>query len=374
MALKRHRGRRRGLSAGVLTAGVAVLLVAGSVAGCGQLSGNQPRTDAVLVDAVDCTATQSILDAGTQSTSSTEPPAPGSVPADFLPAEVIRCAATLETVEDAAGLWSTVTQEHLAGNMDALVKALAQPSDAPRENEACTADMELVPDLWLLDANGTAMRAAWPTDSCGKTKPGVHEVLAEMDVVESSRHQVALIQPRAALDVGCPAEWHLSTTPRASMLAPGESGDVPGAENWAEVPASPGLLARPDDVEALRLCQYRTTPVPTPGVSEGLPADTPPDGEARTAETVAGTFIRGGELGGAAKDAVLAEAAAGPSAAACSLGASGFVVLWPVAQGEDAGVPLAVELDGCRRLVSIDGYTRTVPDDVIAAIVTALEG
>ncbi|MET4062139.1 hypothetical protein ABIB35_003719 [Arthrobacter sp. UYP6] len=365
----RHRGRRRGLSAGV-----AALLVAGTMAACGQSTGDQPRSDAELAAAVDCTTAQPILDAGTQPTTAAQPPAAGSVPAGFLPAEVIRCSATLETVEDSAGLWSTVRQEHLAGDMDALVEALAQPSDGLRENEACTADAELVPDLWLLDASGTAMRAAWPTDSCGKTKPGVHEVLAEMDVVESSRHQVALIQPRAALDVGCPAEWHLSTTSRASVLAPGESGDVPGAENGVAVPASPGLLANPDDVEALRICQYRTTPVPAPGVSEGPPADTPSDAWANDAEIVAGTFVRGGELGGAAKDAVLAEAAAGPSAAACSLAASGFVVLWPVAQGEDAGAPLAVELDGCRRLVSIDGAARTAPGDVIAAILLVLEG
>lgn len=238
---------------------MAGLLLMGSLVACGQLpGGGDRRPEAELVGAVDCTTAQRILESGTEPTTpAATRPAAGSVPATFAPVEVIRCGATLATVEDPDGLWSAITQERLAGNMDALLEALAEPSDGPGLNRACTADMELVPDLWLLDANGQAMLAAWPTDSCGKTKPGVRNVLAEMDVVDASRHKVALIQPRAALDAGCPAEWSLGAVPGAGLLKPStmDPGDSAGGGMGEMVPAAPGLLPSAADVDTLRICQ-----------------------------------------------------------------------------------------------------------------------
>ncbi|MBD7993911.1 hypothetical protein H9639_01175 [Arthrobacter sp. Sa2CUA1] len=306
------------------------------------------------------------------------PPAAGSVPTGFVPVEVVRCGAALETTEDQDGLWSAVSQEHLTGDLDKLVAALAEPSDGPRPNQACTADMEMVPDLWLLDADGQAMRAAWPTDACGKTKPGVHDVLAEMDVAGSSLHKVMLIQSRAALNAGCSEEWSYSVWPAATALAPVmadvEEGTASGVGET--VPASPPLLPSAESIDTLRICHYRVSPAlasqPTPDVADGLPGGSQPDSFFDVIESMSGTFAGGGNLAGAAKDATLQTAAFEPSAGECGGTATGFVALWPVAQGQDAGAPLTLELDGCGRLVSADGSARTVPEEAAAAVVTAL--
>ncbi len=244
-------------------AGVALLAVA-TLAGCGEMpeGRGQSRPVAELVDAVDCTATDAVAEP--EEPSATPPPAAGGVPEGFVPVEVIRCDAFLmATLEDDEGLWSAVTEERLTGNVGALVDALAEPSDGPLANQACTADMELVPDLWLLDARGRAMRAAWPTNSCGKTKPGVREILAGMEMVESTQHKLELIQPRAALDANCPAEW--SITPAMGIALAPPMGELPGpgaAQDGDGVPGSPGRLPRADEADTLRICQYRAIPAP----------------------------------------------------------------------------------------------------------------
>lgn len=363
--LHRNRGR-------AVTAGAAALLLLGGVAGCGQQFGNhaEPRPAAELVDAVDCTSMEHTVESGTQPAPAASPPAAGSIPADFVPFEAILCTAGLETVEDQDGVWSAVAEERLGGNLDALVAALAEPSDGPRPNQACTADMELVPDLWLLAADGKAMRAAWPTDSCGKTKPGVRGVLADLDVLGSSLHKLSLIHSRAALDAGCPAEWSISAVPGGLALAPLTT--IPGDGLGQVEPAhpSPGLPPAADDADSLRICGYRTEPEPEP--VNGLSPDAGPDTPFDVVEIVSGTFTRGGNLAGPVKDALLQAAAAEPSATDCGAAATEFAALWPVALGQDAGAPLTLELDGCLRLVSIDGSARTVPAELAAAVVSAM--
>lgn len=362
-----HRNLRRHIPAAA-----AALLLLGGVAGCGQQFGNpaDPPPVAELADAVDCTAMERIFESGTQPTPATSPPAAGSVPADFVPVEAILCAAGLETLEDQDGVWSAVAEERLGGNLDALLAALAEPSDGPRPNRACTADMELVPDLWLLAADGKAMRAVWPTDSCGKTKPGVHGVLADLDVLGSSLHKLTLIQPRAALDAGCPAEWSISAIPGGLALAPLTTIPGDGSGQVEAVAPSRGLLPAADDVDSLRICGYLTAS--EPGPVNGLSPDAGPDTPFDVVEIVSGTFTAGGDLAGPAKDALLQAAAAEPSATECGAAATEFAALWPVALGQDTGAPLALELDGCLRLVSTDGSARTVPAEVAAAVAAAM--
>jgi hypothetical protein len=355
-----------------LWANVVALLTIGILVSCGQLPGNsgQSRPEAELVDAVDCTTMQHIVEPRTPSP---RQPAAGTVPKAFFPVDVIRCDTMMATLEDAKGLWSAVTEERLSGNVDALVDALAQPSDGPRMNQACTADMELVPDLWLLDTGGKAMRAAWPTDSCGKTKAGVRKVLAGMEVIESKQYRVALIEPRAALDAHCPAEWGSEALQGAVGLAPvtrDPDNAAPGV-NGGAMPGSPGLLPNAGEVDSLRICQYRNTR--TPNAADERPAGTQPESPFDVIEIVSGTFFRGGSLEGAAKDAILQAAAMEGSVAACGEAATDFVGIWPLAQGQSAGAPLTVELDGCRRLVGLDGAARSVPKETIIAIVKSLE-
>lgn len=354
--------------------GLAALLAVG-VTACGQLQGEgsgSPREPADLVDAVDCTATDALADAELGEPSGTPPPAAGGVPEGFVPVEVIRCDAfMLGTLEDEEGLWSAVTEERLAGNIDALVDALAEPSDGSIPNQACTADMELVPDLWLVDAQGRAMRAAWPTNSCGKTKPGARTMVGGMQVVESTQHKIKLIQPRVALDANCPAEW--SITPETGMALAPPIGELPGpdaAHDGDAVPGSPGRLPSADEADTLRICQYRTDPAPHE--EDGPPTGTEPDPSFKSIKIVSGTFSSGGSLGGSAKDAILAAAAADAVDATCDDEVSEFAVLWPVADGLEGGAPLTAELDGCQRLFGPDGAARTLPQEARTAVVVAL--
>ena len=123
----------------------------------------------------------------------------------------------------------------------------------------------------------------------------------------------------------------------------------------------------------MNVVHYRTTTtVTSPDASEGPPGDAQPAWPFDSIDVVSGTFAGGGNLTGPAKDAGLQTAASDPSAAECVAAPTGFVVLWPEVQGEDAGAALTVELDACRRLTSPDGAARTIPDELIAAIVAAL--
>ena len=41
----------------------------------------------------------------------------------------------------------------------------------------------IVPDVWLVDAEGRAIRPAYPADGCGLPKPGVGDALADLTPV-----------------------------------------------------------------------------------------------------------------------------------------------------------------------------------------------
>jgi hypothetical protein len=350
------------------------LLAAVTLAACGQLPGGAGGQDrpapAELVRSVDCTASSLVVPQ--EEPSGNQVAKAGAVPEGFVPVEVIRCDAMMATVEDDEGLWSAVTEERLAGNLDALVEALAQPSDSPRANQVCTADMEIVPDLWLIDAQGQAMRAAWPTNSCGKTKPGVREILGGMEVVATARHKVELIQPRAALDAGCPAEWGIKPiTGIALAPLPLESIDDVTDRGGDSVPGSPGLLPNADEADTLRLCQYGVDPATSD--EDSIPDEAKPEVPFEVIKIVSGSFSKGGSLGGSGKDAILNAAAADPADTECAEEATEFAVLWPLLNGQSAGAPLTFELDGCQRLFGPDGAARTMPDEAGTAVVMALD-
>jgi hypothetical protein len=172
-----------------VTAAFSVLL--GTAAACVLLSGcgGAPGGDAPQVAAgrivagYDCLAPNLIdwvLPPHTNSTPDPEHPyAPkaGRVPDGFTPTTAVRCDVTAGT-GDAQGF--SVTAVTFAGDLAPLLAALAEPDDDD-SNVACTADLELVPPLWLVDAAGKAINPHYPVDACGKTKPGVRDALAELE-------------------------------------------------------------------------------------------------------------------------------------------------------------------------------------------------
>lgn len=120
---------------------------------------------AAIQEKVDCVSTVP----GWPDLAATTPPPNlrGSVPEGFVPVEVITCS---QDYREAGGVpQALVRQQHLEGDYAALLAALAQ-SSARGGSGPCTADLEIVPGLWLVNAAGDAVNVSWPTDGCGKTR------------------------------------------------------------------------------------------------------------------------------------------------------------------------------------------------------------
>lgn len=294
---------------------------------------------------------------------SPEFPESGNVPDGFAPVEVIRCSAlAVPAVVDKAGRWTTVKEEHLSGNLEPLLEALNVPSERGGKM-ACPAIMEILPELWLVDAAGQAIRPAWPSTACGLSKPGVAEALDGLTVEQTLTHRVSLVEPRAALDAGCSNSWKaplpgetvLESVPEASI----DDGTVQA------VPASPGLLPAPKDVDSMRVCLYSADGPQTPA-PEPIPGG---DGVFSGQTIIASaTFTSAHTLDEEESHLLLKVAGAKPDAGQCETAAPSFAVVWPLHSGQKAGAPITVELESCRRLIPADGDVRKVPPDLLAVV------
>lgn len=193
--------RARGSSALVLGALGSSALV---IAGCGLIPGGVTRyvpEPAAIMAGYDC----HVAVPGVSAAELADPASfgTGSVPEGFVTAGVVRCrldgyfsAGPDEATPAEPGAKQPsrpvpahiIIEEHLGGDVKPLLAALATPSDKARGNIACTADMELVPALWLLDRSGRAVHVQWPTDTCGTTrdKPGTSAALAQLTVTSST--------------------------------------------------------------------------------------------------------------------------------------------------------------------------------------------
>ncbi len=131
----------------------------------------------------------------------------GAIPADFEPVAVYVCDPVLELapaptpdpplmLADPEQLAETpppaaepapdpapLEARRLEGDLSALLAAFAEPSD-PKWPGPCSAIGVVVPDVWLVDDEGWAIRPAYPADGCGLPKPGVGEALAEFTPVD----------------------------------------------------------------------------------------------------------------------------------------------------------------------------------------------
>jgi hypothetical protein len=159
------------------------------LSGCGGPGdGVLPRDIAKIVDGYDCLAPNLNYWAFPPDSSSTPDPehpnAPraGWVPEGFTPTTAVRC----DVITDAAAAEGfSITAVTFGGDLAQLLSALAEPDDDD-STVACTADLEIVPPLWLVDAAGQAINARYPVDACGKTKPGVRDALAALPVLNTT--------------------------------------------------------------------------------------------------------------------------------------------------------------------------------------------
>ncbi|MGA7205053.1 MAG: hypothetical protein WBX27_10535 [Specibacter sp.] len=176
------------------TTAVARLAALGALAlglaGCNPVSHYLPGS-AALQDKVDCKVhsewrpNHGLIDPASQLM--------GSVPQGFIPVDVIRCdPASVHVSEDLKTSSWTLTEDHLSGNYTALLAAVAEPSDK-QDGIACTADAEILPELWLVNAGGKAVHVMWPLDVCSKSKPDTAKALAGLRV--SSTKTLTAVAP-----------------------------------------------------------------------------------------------------------------------------------------------------------------------------------
>ena len=366
----------------------AVLVVLLATAGCALDSTAPPRPVAEVVEgAPDCTLSTDawlVPEAGA-APSAPPPPLAGSVPDGFTPVAGVRCAWSTDSVDDADGRWSARLETTWTDDLDLLLAALAVPDETGGPG-VCTADLEIVPDLWLTSADGRSMRAAWPVTSCGKTLPGTHDVLASLPVDDERLVRVSLVQSRAALDAGCSMQaslpWMLGgeITTELEGVEPDDvvSEDAAGTTTVPAVPAPPVAPPElPDPADLDRACVYAVDP---PLADPTAPADSPfgtGTGAGSTSAAAPGTPSKSVTSGTFARVVPLADGvgarlvlAAGlpstPALEQCDVTATSFATFPDHPPG--ASLPtdplLTAEPDGCGRLLTSDGGARPLPEDL----------
>ncbi|MFT2815588.1 hypothetical protein [Leifsonia sp. A12D58] len=296
------------------------------------------------------------------------PPA-GRVPAGFEAVAAIRCNLH-GSVDDAEGRWAAVTAETRGGNLARLLSALAEADDGS-SIFPCTADMELMPPLWLVDASGQAIHVHYPRNACGKTKSGAREAFEALDVVASVTLKRNLIEPRAAIDAGCAVQWTAPSAGWPALTTPGPP--VMTEDGLATIPLEAATAGPVVPTIALRWCRYATEPLapdtsPAPVAFEGAIM-------LRT-----GTFVAGGVLDSALTARVYVEAAAAVAesgGARCDAAAESFMVLWPADGGAELSwnseTSLSVDLDGCPKLYRAGADPRPISAELLGLLASASE-
>ncbi|WP_156109841.1 hypothetical protein [Cryobacterium sp. MLB-32] len=355
---------------------VAVALAVGTT-GCAGMPGFQNDIEApvaAVVDGVDCQAPNLggwVLPDTARPTDAPEhpdAPAPGRVPHGFVPDAAYRCSF-MASFEDEKGRWSAVTVDRLEGDFGPLLHALSAPDDRFGFTQACTADMPLVPELWLQNAAGEAVRVAWPRDACLKTKPAALAALERLTLKDSDTLRVRLVESRAALDGGCVMTY--AAPAQRALLQRTMSVDVVPAAPGATPEPSAAAAGRPTTpswagVDGVDACLYTAEPEQEP-----VDGGSFPEREGLIAQR-AGGFTGATTLATdvAARLLVAASTSERP-APPCETEVTRFAVLWPERYESRIDAPITVELDGCGRLHT-PGYEALVTPPELLETLAAL--
>ncbi|KGJ79704.1 hypothetical protein GY21_04040 [Cryobacterium roopkundense] len=253
------------------------------------------------------------------------------------------------------------------GRLRPLVHALAAPDDRFGFTQACTADAQIVPELWLQNAAGEAVRVAWPRDACLKTKPAVAVALTRLDLTETTTLPVRLVESRAALDGGCtmtagpPAERALMQKNMAVQTMPAQSGSTSGPS--AVQPVRPAPAPSWAGADAADVCLYTEAP----------PSDDVDSVELPELEGLIST--QSFDFSGAAvltPDVITRVGAAASAVSAlappCEVEVTRFAVVWPERYNTRIDAPISVELDGCGRLYTPDFEALVLPPELLATL------
>lgn len=189
---------------------LAVLVPALIAGGCGP-EAVRPSAAEVAHGGPDCLAADVLWSLGLTPPEGYDRPGsrPGAVPVGFEPVAVVRCLGPLDLAATTAepelrqtvpGLdrpapeprpapeqpAATVVEAELRGDLGPLLAVLARPSQQPAPDQPCPAMWESQPVIFLVDADGRAVRAEWPTDACRFLLDGVTRPLDALEVVRET--------------------------------------------------------------------------------------------------------------------------------------------------------------------------------------------
>ncbi|MFT4212297.1 MAG: hypothetical protein QM626_10550 [Microbacterium sp.] len=333
---------------------IGALLALALLVGCASAP---PRAPAVPVDAVECAPEgTSTVDAG-------------RVPDGFVAIAVYRCDSSASQ-QDEVGTWTGVLLTRFEGDLGPLLDALAQPSD-PQSDGPCAAVAYLAPDLWLEDAAGAFVKAAFPSTGCGQ--PKADDALIALDrltVTDERFTPWQLSESAAATAAGCATQASVLALASAIEELPDGTGSAASPERGDGVSgeaasADVSAMAPTADPDGIVLVPWEPSPLPAPELVDGMRlcvyGDRPPVPAATSADGSDTLTVSAGGVGwfedvrtldaAQAREALIAVAAAAPGAGTCREVASRLVVAHPLVGGAPVGASFTVELDGCLRLV-----------------------
>lgn len=226
------RSRRMPVGALLLAASALLLTACANGLQSPPVEGPGAPGDVIAIDPadVDCPAELAgawgLVEPGAEPVETAEPV---RLPAGFEAVAALRCVQRWDGVEASGAMRVEFALERSEGGLDALLAALAEPDIPPAENQACTADMELVPPLWLVRPDGAAVRIAYPHDACGKTLPGTKAALERLEIVETRVFADAWPEGREdpPLDVVPPEQFELIPVVPPGLLPGGPLEQLP---------------------------------------------------------------------------------------------------------------------------------------------------
>jgi hypothetical protein len=314
------------VSARITPSAIVVALVlagCGAASGTGDAAGTLPAVQATVTAQVAghghvCLDLPQVAPTSAESAAASARPRLGAGPV----AQVVVCDALTTERVPGEGEWQVRVERRATAGVPALVDALHLPDVPPGVGVSCPAYADGVPELWVVDDHGHAELPRWPTDECGHLRAEAKRAFAAMTWQRTGSRRVVLVTPQAALDAGCEVA--------VKNLAAIEAGKgARGAGSLDALAAAPGAS----------VCVYRVTD-PTPQ----------------------GTFERGEKLRGAAWTRLLAHLRRTPVASAgCSAVGQRFAEILLGEKGQ-----VAIELDGCRRILTPDHGVRRATPAVLA--------
>jgi hypothetical protein len=267
-------------------------------------------------------------------------PGTGPLPPDFVPVAVSRCGLKMVTVPG-DGEWQVRAEERATGGLDALVRALRQPSEPDDRTITCAAVGYVPIIITLTDQHGAKVTPQIPHDVCHAPLPAVVRAIDQLPWQTVRETRVNRVRSQLEIDSGCPGGYKPMIELEAAIGRSGGTG-----------PAFPGTPPA-----ALEVCRYTLDKNSTSTIRG-------PDG---TGSAAMGTLASASRLTGPAVGRLVhAIDVAPPVIGRCEQPQAPFAVVGP--PGEPGGPSLVVELGGCDRALDSSQRLRQLDAATVAIL------